>query len=309
MRTTLHLAAAAALAGLVALACSEGVAPSSDQTQALAAEQEELGAMVDSDFGATGATPTASLDAASSSAASFSVNGTHADTAPSFWGRLRVVPGGPQPVYHRDVTIANDTATVEHDISFAGVFLVDTSADGVFNPSSKPLADRMTQRAVLVRDRGMARGWRVVQLSPQDWTVVDASRQTVGVTDVKVYRNDTLLVDVTDPSALYDVGARVPRFHLGDTVKVVTAVSNTTNSGFTPATFVFLHVRHIDPLGRSWHRLKMEDNGDGTWQRRWIARSTGIDRFVVDALDSATLLLGTPDNYRAHEVGIPYRIE
>ncbi|PYO69703.1 MAG: hypothetical protein DMD69_01860, partial [Gemmatimonadetes bacterium] len=106
MRTTLHLAAAAALAGLVALACSEGVAPSSDQTQALAAEQEQLGAMVDRDFGATGATPTASLDAASSSAASFSVNGTHADTAPSFWGRLRVVPGGPQPVYHRDVTIA-----------------------------------------------------------------------------------------------------------------------------------------------------------------------------------------------------------
>src|SRR6058998_174867 len=92
MRTTLHLAAAAALAGLVALACSEGVAPSSDQTQALAAEQEQLGAMVDSDFGATGATPTASLDAASSSAASFSVNGTHADTAPGFSSRLRVVP-------------------------------------------------------------------------------------------------------------------------------------------------------------------------------------------------------------------------
>src|SRR5206468_2961295 len=162
-----------------------------------------------------------------------------------------------------------------------GVFLVDTSADGVFNPSSKPLADRMTQRAVLVRDRGMARGWRVVQLSPQDWTVVDASRQTVGVTDVKVYRNDTLLVDVTDPSALYDVGARVPRFHLGDTVKVVTAVSNTTNSGFTPSPFVFLHVRHSDPLGRSWHRLKMEDNGDGTWQRRWTPRPRPASRPCV----------------------------
>ena len=90
----------------------------------------------------------------------------------------------------------------------------------------------------------------------------------MGVTDVKVYRNDTLLVDVTDPSALYDVGTRIPRFRLGDTVKVVAAVSNTTNSGFTPATFVFLHVRHIDPLGTSWHRVKMEDNGDGTWQRR-----------------------------------------
>jgi len=29
----------------------------------------------------------------------------------------------------------------------------------------------------------------------------------------------------------------------------------------------------------------------------------------VDALDSATLLLGTGDNYRTNEVGIPYRIE
>ena len=136
MRTTLHLAAAAALAGLVVLACREGVAPASDQAQALAAEQEQLGAMVDSDFGAIGATPTASLDAPSSSAASFSLNGAEADTAPSFWGRLRVVPGGPRPVYHRDVTIANDTATVEHDVTFAGVLLVDTSADGEIGRAS-----------------------------------------------------------------------------------------------------------------------------------------------------------------------------
>src|SRR5881296_4367816 len=184
MRNTFRLTAAGVLAAVLVMACNDGgTAPLSDQAQVLAAEQDQLGAMVDTSFGTAGAA--LSADPARATA-------TTADTAPSFWGRLRVVPGGPRPVYHRDVTIANDTATVEHDVSFAGVFLVDTSADGVFNPSAKPLADRMTQRAVLVRDRGMARGWRVVQLSPQDWTVVDASRQTVGVTDVKVYRNDTL---------------------------------------------------------------------------------------------------------------------
>jgi hypothetical protein len=302
MRTTFRLTLGAALAALAVAACNEGVAPPSQQDQVLAAEQEQLGAMVDSDFGASGATATGPVPAAAPP-------GAAADTAPTFWGRLRVVPGGPRPIYHRDVTIQGDTAQVEHDATFTGVLLVDTSADGVFDPTAKPLADRMTQRAVLVRDGAMRHGWRVVELTPQDWTVVDPDRQSVVVTDVRIYRNDTLLLEITDPTALLDVDRHVPRFHLGDTVKVVAAVTNTTGSGFTPPTFVFLHVRHSDPLGTTWHRVEMTDNGDGTYQRVWIARRTGIDRFVVDALDSATLLLGTADNYRANEVGIPYRIE
>src|SRR6184192_345666 len=310
MRYTVQLtvaAAAAAVAGALLLACGEGTAPSSQQAQVLTAEQVQLGAMVDSDFGAAGATATDAVPAGAGPATDLAA-GT-ADTAPTFWGRLRVVPGGPRPIYHRDVTIQGDTARVQHDITFDGLLLVDTSADGVFNPTAKPLAVHMTQHAVLVRDDSSPRGWRVAQLSPQDWTVVDASRQTVTVTDVKVYRNDTLLVEVTDPAALFDVTSRVPRFRLGDTVKVVAAVTNTTNSGFTPPSFLYLHVRHAAMGGTSWHRVQMTDNGDGTYQRSWIARRTGIDRFLVDALDSATLLEGTADNYRASEVGIPYRIE
>ena len=305
MRNTVQLAVAAAAA--VALACGEGTAPSSQQAQVLAAEQEQLGAMVDTDFGAAGATATDAAPAGAGLSADLAA--TPGDTAPSFWGRLRVVRGGPRPIYRRDVTIQGDTARVQHDITFDGLLLVDTSADGVFNPTAKPLADHMTQHAVLVRDDSRPRGWRVAQLSPQDWTVVDASRQIVTVTDVKVYRNDTLLVEVTDPAALFDVTSRVPRFRLGDTVKVVAGVTNTTSSGFAPPTFVYLHVRHAALSGTSWHRVLMTDNGDGTYQRSWIARRTGIDRFLVDALDSATLLEGTADNYRASEVGIPYRIE
>src|ERR1700751_1720859 len=198
MRYTFQLAVAAAVAGAVVLACGEGTAPSSPQAQVLAAEQEQLGAMVDSGFGAAGAIAT---DAAAGPRASGDLAATAGDTAPTFWGRLRVVPGGPRPIYHRDVTIQGDTARVEHDITYDGILLVDTSADGVFNPTAKPLADRMTQQAVLVRDESRPHGWRVVQLLPQDWTVVDASRQTVTVSDVKVYRNDTLVVEVTDPAA------------------------------------------------------------------------------------------------------------
>jgi hypothetical protein len=308
MRQTLQLTLAAALIGLAAAACGEGTAPASEQAEVLAAEADQLGAMVDTEFGAPGAAATA---AATSDGWGIlaAVSATTGDTAPTFWGRLRVVPGGPRPVYHRDVTIEGDTARVEHDVTFQGLFLVDTTADGLFNPTAKPLADRMTQRAVLVRDRAERRGWRAVQLSPQNWTVVEASRQTVAVTDVKIYRNDTLLIEVTDPNALFDVASRIPRFHVDDTVKVVAAVQNTTGSGFTPASFVFLHVRHADRLRTSWRRIPMTDNGAGTYERTWVARRTGIDRFVVDALDSATLLLGTADNYRTNEVGIPYRIE
>src|SRR5207245_8696600 len=104
---------------------------------------------------------------------------------------------------------------------------------GVFDPTSKPLADRMTQHAVLVRDASRPHGWRVVELSPQDWTVVDPSRQTVTVTDVKVYRNDTLLVEVTDPTALLDVPNRIPPFHRVDTATAVGAGTNPTGLGFT----------------------------------------------------------------------------
>src|SRR5205823_3500508 len=57
MRYTVQLtvAAAAAVAGALLLACGEGTAPSSQQAQVLAAEQEQLGAMVHSDFGPAGA--------------------------------------------------------------------------------------------------------------------------------------------------------------------------------------------------------------------------------------------------------------
>jgi hypothetical protein len=313
MRTVWRIGWLALVAGAAAAACTEGAGPLAEQNAVLAAEAEQLGAMVDSDFGAAGAAATAAAPAPAPGGAPLAAApaplAAAADTAPTFWGRLRVVPGGPRPIYHRDVTIQGDTARVTHDITFDGVFLVDTSADGSFDPTAKPLADRMTQSAVLVRDAAAPHGWRVVALSAQDWTVVDPGRRTVAVTDVKVYRNDTLLVEVTDPAALLDVTRRIPRFHIGDTVTVVASVTNATGSGFTPPTFVFLHVRHADPTGTTWRRVAMTDNGDGTYRRAWVVRRTGIDRFVVDALDAATLLLGTADNYRANEVGIPYRIE
>src|SRR5438034_7725688 len=65
MRKAIHLMIAAAVAGLAA-ACGEGTAPASGQADVLAAEADQLGAMVDTDFGAAGAAATAAPTTSSS---------------------------------------------------------------------------------------------------------------------------------------------------------------------------------------------------------------------------------------------------
>ena len=129
------------------------------------------------------------------------------------------------------------------------------------------------------------------------------------ITSVAVYQNGALLLQVDNPDSLIEVDTKIPKFHEDDTVKVVAHVENTTGGSFSPTTFAFLHVRHADPSGIRWRRVQMTDDGNGDFERRWIVRHTGRDRFVIDALDAATLVLGTGDNYRANGWGIPYRVE
>lgn len=290
--------------GMVAAGCSEaGTGASTDQAMVAAALQDQLGGLGDLDFGATGAVATVTLAGGPASIV--------LDTAvlPAFWGRDRVIPGGPLPIFTRDIVVQGDSAWVSRGASYQGIFLTDTSADGVFNPSAKPLDDGSAQKAVLVRRSAVRHGWKLVTLSPVNWTTTAADRQTVVIQQVQVYRNGLLQLQIDRPDSLFDVDRTVPHFVIGDTVMVVAKVDNSTGGGFSPATFVFLHVRHADPSGVMWRRLKMNDLGDGSWRRSFIVRQSGRDRLVVDALDAATLVLGTPDNYRSNEWGIPYIIE
>src|SRR5256885_12281784 len=84
MRKAIHLMIAAAVAGLAA-ACGEGTAPASGQADVLAAEADQLGAMVDTDFGAAGAAATAA-PTTSSSGVLAAPTATAGDTAPPVWG-------------------------------------------------------------------------------------------------------------------------------------------------------------------------------------------------------------------------------
>ena len=298
-----------ALSGLTAVAligaaCSDSsTALNTDQTRVRAA-YEGLTGFVDDDFGDTGAVGTS---AASPAFDSYGVQDTA--IAPLFWGRVRVVRGGPRPVVSLNIVVQGDSAWVTRGVSFQGIFLADTSVDGTFNPTSKPLAESVQQRGVFVRDAAAPHGWRAVALTLLDWQPTAPDRRTVQVERVAVYRNDTLQFEVENPDSLIAVDAHVPLLHQGDTVRVEAHVANTTGGSFSPSTFAFLHVRHADPTGIRWRRIRMVDDGNGDFSREWIVRFTGRDRFVVDALDAATLQLGTADNYRANEWGIPFRVE
>jgi hypothetical protein len=304
MPTLSRVLAGALAAALVGAACSDNpTGMNADQAQVQAA-YEGLTGYTDSDFGDLGAIGTTPLSPA------FGPAGVQ-DTAiaPLFWGRDRVVRGGPRPIFTRTIVVQGDSAWVTRGVDFQGIFLVDTSLDATFNPTAKPLADGVRQRAVFVRDASAPHGWRAVALTLLNWQNTDVSRRTVRIQDVTVYVNDSVRLAVDDPDSLITIDPIVPRFHEGDTVRVVAHVDNSTGGGFSPATLVFLHVRHADPTGIRWRRVPMTDNGNGEYERRWVVRHSGRDRFVVDALDAATLALGTADNYRSNEWGIPFRVE
>jgi len=306
MRKTLLAAVPAALALIAVAACSDSTSPNSDQSDVIAAMSDQLGAMMDTDFGVAGATTS---DATAPLATGNLFAMTELDTAvlPAYWGRLRIVPGGPRPVLTRTVTVQGDTARLTQTVSFQGTFLVDTTQDTAFNPSSKPLDEGMTQSAMFVRDAAQAHHWRAVALTLQDWLPTNPAARTVAITQISVKVNGVTTITADQPDSLYSVSG-VLHLHVGDSVTVTAAVTNSGDTTYTPGTFVFVHLHHafVDAL---WHRAPMHDNGDGTYTRSWIVRRAGIDRFVVDAIDAATLNRGTLDNYAANEWGIPYRID
>jgi len=306
MRKTLLAAVPAALALLAAAACSDSTSPNSDQSDVVASISDQFGAMMDTDFGVAGGTTS---DATAPLATGNLFAMTELDTAvlPAFWGRLRIVPGGPRPVLTRTVTVQGDTARLTQTVSFQGAFLVDTTRDTMFNPSSKPLDEGMTQSAVFVRDAARPHHWRAVALTLQDWLPTRVPARTVAITQIAVKVNGVTTITADNPDSLYSVSGLL-HLHVGDSVTVTASVTNSGDATYTPSTFVFLHMHHafVDAL---WHRVPMKDNGDGTYTRSWIVRRAGIDRFVVDAIDAATLNRGTLDNYSANEWGIPYRID
>ena len=224
--------------------------------------------------------------------------------APEHWGRRRAHT---RPSRDRVVVIEGDTAKVSMAVRFNGVFLVDTTFDGMPNPGAKPMHETLRHRAVFVKDTTAPRGWRLVGMSLGNIVDADPARRTVEITSMAVQVNDTALGEITDPNHIFPFERGVPQLHIGDTVVVTVAVINTTGTDLAPPTQVFLHVRHGRADRDDWFRLPMQNNGDGTWTTGWKVRRPGIARMAVDAIDSEALQTQSGDNYRANIWAFPYR--
>jgi len=224
--------------------------------------------------------------------------------APERWGRRRA---DERPSRDRVVVIEGDTARIAVAVRFRGVFLVDTTFDGVVNPDAKRMHETLRHHAVFVKDDSAPRGWRLIAMSIGNIVDTDPARRTVEITSLTIAVNGTEVGAVSDPNQLLRVQGGVPELRLGDSVMVTVRVRNTTGTDLAPPTQVFLHVRHHRPDQDLWGRFQMQPNQDGTWSIGWTVRRLGIARMAVDAIDSEALQTESGDNYRANIWAFPYR--
>ena len=316
-----------AMLGALALAgCSEGLAPTATESAPLTpgtpATQQTAAAVLAvldqsgwsaMDFGAVGAANEFQNDGVVGASVYRAAAATV--SVPEFWGRLR----GDPVTKVRTVTEQGDTAWASIQVDYNGAFLLDlTPGDNRLDVTSKPLVESMIQQARFLKMAGGEKErahWALVGITPQQYLATDPARRTVKITQVTVSVNGVIKIDVTDPTAFAKVlqnagkGDEVPAFHKGDTVKVVVKVANTTGTNNTPPTFAFLSSFHADPNGLGWRRMRMEDQGDGTFSLRWVVQQRGRERVIVEALDAQSFVTPTADDYRANVWGIPYMIQ
>jgi hypothetical protein len=247
--------AAVLLVGAVGLtACSDSLGPgnaSDEDREEILALLDESGFFAD-DFGLDGANDGAAQ--AGESMALVAGAAAAEVVLPRIWGRRRGFP------VRRKITVDVDTetglATVSKEISFEGRFLLDITDDGQANPTQKPLEETLVQYALFRRmpvaqadEKG--RRWRLIDISPAQWMMTELEKRTVNITQVQVWVNDELQLEITDPSELLDIEGRIPHMVQGDIVLVRVWVDNSVDNGNEPATFVFLHLFHAIALGCS----------------------------------------------------------
>ncbi|MBI2837200.1 MAG: hypothetical protein HYX75_02730 [Acidobacteria bacterium] len=205
------------------------------------------------------------------------------------------------------ITVDGDTATAVVNVSNEGTLYVDLSDDGVKNPGTRSFSTKMSRTATLSKDSNGK--WKIESISVGVAGLADSSAQTVNVTSVTV---DSSL-SITDPTSEIDVDD-ILEAAPGEEIVVEATASNSTSSGLSPTTFVFLH------SGPGYHRTQMTDDGtgadraagDGVYTASFTVpegADYGRAHLAVDAIDSQTLQSESGPDYNWSVWLIGYRVD
>lgn len=229
---------------------------------------------------------------------------------PQCWYRQLTAISQYSVVFENDPAVGVCTLTV--DLPLVAVLNIDVVHDDTLLFGQKDI-DVVRTRRLVVEKTGDASspygGWVLTHVSPVEFMMAASDTQEVFVSAMRLYLEDSLVFECTDPGTFYDVETDLPTISEGDLVRLEAEVTHSAPS-YTPPLFVYAH----GPLP-TWPRHVMNDDGelgdqsagDGIYTYEWLAEySNEHPVFAVDVIDADTFADQEEEDYDSGAWTMPY---
>jgi hypothetical protein len=230
---------------------------------------------------------------------------------PEAWWRELTGEGSFSVFLENDPSAGVCTVTVAQNLD--AVLNIDVVHDGVLDPGQKTIADFRTRRVIVERTgetSGPHGGWELVSITPATYGLRDQSYQEVFISSMRLYLDDELIWECTDPDRFYLVEEEIPTVSEGDFLRLEAEAVH-LNPLYTPEFYVYVH----GPCP-TWPRHLMYDNGlygdrladDGVYTYEWYAEDTQYNHrwgIAADVIDADTFRDQTEEDYDSGAWGMP----
>lgn len=289
-RTTAGVGAAAlVLLGL--LACSSATGPSDDEENVRTLINDKYKAYFDDSSAHGGGKP------GGDGLAPGPVGRDAEATLPVFWWRSLTYA---KRTVYITVEAPYTTAGVIVEDELKGIMYVDRSDNKILDPGSKPFEVVRTRHATFERAT-TDDPWELTAISPAVYAVAEAGRRTVTINSVRIVTAggyDRTFTDFEEQVPLEEL----PRVAHDEKVSVTVKAKNTSNEGWVPRSFGFLH--------HDWQRHNMADKGNQTYEGEYnITAEPGVRHGGVSVIDAGTLQNEAEDDYNADGWSLPFEVE
>ncbi|MCI0528782.1 MAG: hypothetical protein L0Y56_15190, partial [Nitrospira sp.] len=202
-----------------------------------------------------------------------------------------------------DIHIEDGLANVEVTVDLAGVLRLDINGDGLFGEKSI----QSTAHRLAIFEKVRPRHWKLIKLSPLEFSLKDPAQQTVQIEEVAASVHGEVRWSVSDPTTLFEFPSGLPTFAPGEEVVVTAKIKNQDSEGAERPSVVYLH--------HDGRREPMFDDGthgdavagDGIFTKtKTVGPSLGFHHAAIDALDAEVFSDETTQNYNAAAWAIPY---